>query len=165
MNRIVPFQSLTVQCLQQKHRSFHSILVLTHYRIVKVVLYVPLRLTSTPPYNELVTALVKLLYLVNRLLTGKYFRLTGQQVNRNAHPQSEMWIDLQQTGKKGETSDEFRKQVLSTGFIKTQRDVYKTTFNKLANKLTLDTGSIRKRLYCRSRLSHPNLFYPHIVHS
>jgi len=41
-----------------------------YYRIVKVVLYALLRLSPTLPYSKLVTALVKLQFLVNRLLTG-----------------------------------------------------------------------------------------------
>jgi len=44
----------------QKHRSFHSLMVLTHYRIVKVVLYALWGKAPALSYSELATALVKL---------------------------------------------------------------------------------------------------------
>ena len=41
---------------------------MTHYRIAKVVLYAPLRLSPHLPYSKLATTLVKLEFSVNRLV-------------------------------------------------------------------------------------------------
>jgi len=45
-------------------------MVVTRYQIVMVVLYTPLRLSPTSPDSDLATALVKLQFSVNWLLTG-----------------------------------------------------------------------------------------------
>jgi len=51
---------------------------LTHYRIVKVVLYAPLKLSPSPTLQRVGESW----WSYNFRLTGSYFRLTGQQINR-----------------------------------------------------------------------------------